>query len=178
MKNGVYFSTECINKISEECKNSPDTETGGILLGRKISSPSGEIYFIAKTSGPGANCHKGRAVFKPDIDHYNKLLVEYGKSHGFEYLGEWHKHPKGFETTSMTDLDQVIKIFREEDRNIMICPIIVEKNSVSSIERSSVEFGNFRMNIFYISAGMKKFQKAKGFFAHNNNAIYKKFRIK
>ncbi|HPG57897.1 MAG TPA: hypothetical protein PKW98_08760 [Candidatus Wallbacteria bacterium] len=176
----IYFSPETINTIKKESEKSPRTETGGILLGRRFDFDSRVLIIVYATSGPGPRAFKTPIAFAPDIDHYNGLLIDGKKRLGLDYLGEWHKHPAGFEGTSLADLDQVKKILAEEDRDFMVCPIVFEKTKRKAASGGAkpnarrLDFGRFAINVFYFSRGSKTVKIIPPKAIHRNSAVYRK----
>lgn len=177
----VIFSGEVIDAIKNECMSSPGTETGGILLGNVIEAAGRKLLLIKATSGPGPAAVKKPAMLAPDIDYYNSLLIDAVNNRGFEYIGEWHKHPAGFESTSYTDLNQVKKIFVEEGRDFMLCPIVIKEPSAASSKFKGrggpcglkIKFSEFVMNSYYICRTMIGFDAVKSIVAHANTALYR-----
>lgn len=177
-KSEAFMTLDCVETIMEECDRTPDTETGGILLGKKTVSAGRNIYIVQMTSGPGKDCRKTTVSFAPDMSHYNSLLVHYEKTFGMQYLGEWHKHPAGFERTSGIDLLQARKIFREEDRCSMLCPIVFCSRNLSGREAGdgkaeNIEFGRYRMKIFHIQSEMDDFEVIPGRVVHRNTSVFR-----
>lgn len=174
----TVFDCGCAETIASECGLSSGLETGGILLGKRIVSAGRDIFVIRVTSGPGKRSVRRPTSFAPDMDHYNGLLLRHARESGYEYLGEWHKHPKGFETTSFTDLGQARKIFAEEGRDYMICPIVIEKKGMAArgaLKRGGLRIGPYIMNIYFIARGMCDFTLINGMVAHANSAAWRKF---
>ena len=179
----IYFSPETLRVIKAESEKSPYTETGGILLGRKYEMATQIIFVVFHTSGPGPRAFKTPIALVPDIDYYNEMLINGRNSGGLDYLGEWHKHPAGFENTSLADLEQVNKIFTEEERDFMICPIVFEKLPAAKGRRTSPHLpvdkdmftcGRFAIKVFYFSRGSKKMDAIIPQNIHKNSAFYKK----
>jgi len=177
----VYFSPETLRVIKVESEKSPYTETGGILLGRKYEMANHIVFVVFHTSGPGPRAFKTPIALIPDIDYYNEMLVRGRKTGGLDYLGEWHKHPAGFENTSLTDLEQVKKIFAEEERDFMLCPIIFEKLPAAKTRRgvhlpddaNLFACGKFAIKVFYFSRSSKKMDTIRPKTIHRNSAAYK-----
>ena len=69
-------------------------ETGGILIGYVGDN---DEYVISHVIGPGPNASHSKFGFKPDHEYQqSKINLIFNESEGgYDYLGDWHTHPKG-----------------------------------------------------------------------------------
>lgn len=175
----IIFSPETLQAIKRESDGSPHAETGGILLGRRFDHNGGSLIVVYATSGPGPAAFKTPFAFAPDIDHYNRLLIKGKKAFNLDYIGEWHKHPAGYENTSLADLEQVKKIFAEEDREFMVCPIVFEKPRGKKrigpfhSRKARLDFGRLAINVFFFSRGSRVIKTIPPKVMHKNSAMYR-----
>ena len=92
-----------------EADNRFPLETGGVLLGRWVET-QGAI--VTQMIGPGPRAKHSRTSFEPD---YEFQEAEIAKAHaslglGYEYLGDWHSHPRGPLSPSGRDVRVLHKI--------------------------------------------------------------------
>lgn len=77
--------------ICGHARSKPQTETGGILLGRRLDDSS---LLVTRASPPGPRARHGRFFFSRDTAFLQRYLdAIHDRSEGQEdYVGEWHVH--------------------------------------------------------------------------------------
>jgi len=95
--------------IVREANDRFPRETGGILLGRWVE-PKQAV--VTRMIGPGPRAKHGKATFEPD---YEFQEAEIAKTYAcsdlvFDYLGDWHSHPRGSSHPSQKDVRVLRKI--------------------------------------------------------------------
>jgi hypothetical protein len=94
--------------------NDPESETGGILVGRYLSD--GEIAAVELASGPPGDSEAGVDWFKRGKDGLAELLAEqWSRPDRRYYVGEWHFHPLGNAEPSPQDLNQIREFAADEN---------------------------------------------------------------
>jgi integrative and conjugative element protein (TIGR02256 family) len=85
-------------------------ETGGILLGYWSDSPREPVITQHIDAGPGALHAPGR--FRPDHEYQEaEISRRYAASNRtLSYLGDWHSHPRGSTSLSVTDVSTLRRI--------------------------------------------------------------------
>ena len=92
----------------------PESETGGILVGRYLSE--GEIAAVELASGPPGDSEAGLDWFKRGKEGLAELLAEqWSRTERRYYLGEWHFHPLGNAEPSPQDLNQMREFAADEN---------------------------------------------------------------
>ncbi|HOT30305.1 MAG TPA: ThiF family adenylyltransferase [Candidatus Ozemobacteraceae bacterium] len=106
----IIVTDAALRAIRETSALHPATECGGLLLGIR----RGDTWVVAVATGPGNTARMSYAQFSPDIEFARAQLRYFGARYGYEYLGEWHKHPAGMMCPSGTDRRQAAEIIRQE----------------------------------------------------------------
>lgn len=111
---GIVISDAVRQTIISETTNSPDAETGGILLGH-IDSDNKAI--ITKATGPGPKAIKSKTCFRRDVEYVQQeiddaLQVSEGQC---VYLGEWHSHLVPNPEPSATDINSLSEIAHQSN---------------------------------------------------------------
>ncbi|GHV28304.1 hypothetical protein FACS1894167_04960 [Synergistales bacterium] len=121
----VVYSDEALSAICRESAASTDVETGGALIGSWERKPDGSLLInVERASGPGAQAERKLTVFSPELTHYRNRVGYYRKTRGWEYLGEWHKHPGDFSSLSTTDAKTAESLMRDEGWPLLLLPVI------------------------------------------------------
>jgi proteasome lid subunit RPN8/RPN11 len=105
---------ECI--VSEVLR-SPTRETGGLLVGRMVTTEQDRLLLIVAASGPGNYAERDAGSYAPDVLAHQQALeywCAYYASLGVDYVGEWHSHPPGDWQLSTGDLGQVAEMLADE----------------------------------------------------------------
>lgn len=122
----VEISHEAKQRIIREALASPDTETGGALIGTWDRSTDGFINVcIERATGPGEGAVREPALFAPNMSYYRER-ADYYRDYGWSYLGEWHKHPGQCDELSQTDLNMARELCKEEGWPLLLLPVINE----------------------------------------------------
>lgn len=93
-------------------KSRTDTETGGILIGRRLAP---DTVLISRVSPPGPRARHGRFFFSRDVAFLQSYLDEhYDRSGGSDdYVGEWHVHLAFDTPPSCVDRRSLYRIARQ-----------------------------------------------------------------
>ena len=76
-------------------------ETGGVLLGRNLSS---EVLLITDVIDAGQAATRSQLRFEPDYEWQQAAFESaLARDPGLRYLGDWHSHPRGAPVPSATD---------------------------------------------------------------------------
>ena len=128
--NKCIFSLEAVGIIlAESFRYENAIETGGILIGPKSNK---NIITAAIPS----TCHAERRSMtyfqsEEDIKILNAELREY-QLKGFDYRGDWHRHPHGMSTLSDGDEDTCKEIFADSnykvDNYLIMCVVTETPN--------------------------------------------------
>jgi integrative and conjugative element protein (TIGR02256 family) len=95
-------------------RSAPESETGGILIGRKIDD---QTVCVTRASPPGPRALHRRTRFSRDtrfLQHYLDDVHE--RTDGSEdYIGEWHVHPALDAPPSPIDCRSLFRIARRRN---------------------------------------------------------------
>lgn len=100
VKDNVIFN------ITNECINSKNKETGGILIGNYSNKNN---VVINNMTGPPDDSKQSNYSFSRGIDGLTELLENKWDS-GQYYVGEWHLHPNSYPQPSRIDDVQMKKL--------------------------------------------------------------------
>jgi len=124
----IYESElEAISSISKACEGK---EVGGGLFGL-LTRALRIIIFLA--TGPGPRSVLQYAFFQQDYEFFRQAQQVIETSCGPQWVGSWHKHPRGLPRPSGPDVDNVITITKENGI-CRWCDIIV--NPIDEYERN------------------------------------------
>ncbi|MCB9741768.1 MAG: Mov34/MPN/PAD-1 family protein [Alphaproteobacteria bacterium] len=125
------------------CASSPRVETGGILVGRYVSS--GRRAQVSEATGPPPGSSAGRDWFRRGNRGLAKLLAERWDSEPRTYyLGEWHFHPDRVPWPSSQDLRQMHEV-AADPRYQCSNPILLVV--------SPIGVGQWSLQVFVFGAG-------------------------
>lgn len=159
----IYITRQAEATIRAETRRHRDgatlgSETGGVLIGRRISPPGQPIeLLIVAATGPGERAQREATEFSPDIEHVNLVLDNWRAFYpAIDYIGTWHKHPSGVETFSLGDAQMARATFTDPSYKIeeLINPIAWDDDA------------GFRIRYYYMSRAMAR---AGGSFAELGN---------
>ena len=120
----VLFSQEACQAIAREALSSDGLETGGALIGAWERGLDGRISVrVERATGPGPEAKRQAALFSPDLDYY-RYRVGYYRQWGWDYLGEWHKHPDGLDGLSSLDMGTAQELMRDEGWPMLLLPVV------------------------------------------------------
>ncbi|MDR1508693.1 MAG: ThiF family adenylyltransferase [Synergistaceae bacterium] len=125
----LIFSEEAKEAICRESLAVSDVETGGALIGNWERETDGTlIIHVERASGPGADATRQPALFSPALGYYRARVNYYRETRGWEYVGEWHKHPGNFGSLSATDIDTAKSLIHDEGWPLLLLPIVTRKD--------------------------------------------------
>jgi integrative and conjugative element protein (TIGR02256 family) len=141
-----------------ECIAYPDTETGGILIGKKIDDSKFVVVF-AIGSGPKAT--RSRTRFAPDISWQQHILEKLFERYAVNYLGSYHRHPGFCYEPSFLDRRNAKEITSNPDWNVCeaIFPIII-------FHQNGIE-----VYLYYFSRESDNFQPVSCQVISNNDSL-------
>ena len=135
----IVYSDEALQMIAAESSKSPDSETGGALIGSWQRDPDGYITVnVERATGPGSDAVRNHALFSPHMDYYRARIAYYRETHNWDYLGEWHKHPGNFDSLSNTDIDTAHELIDGEGWPLLLLPIVNEINGRFVMENNLI----------------------------------------
>jgi integrative and conjugative element protein (TIGR02256 family) len=119
----LILTNKAYKSILDECLAAPETETGGILLGKKIDQHRLVVPFAL---GPGIKTIRSRFRFSPDIEWQQIYLEKLFNRYGANYIGSYHRHPGNNFLPSTHDFKAACQIVTGPDWNVQeaIFPII------------------------------------------------------
>ena len=117
------FSDMALERMARESLLAGPNETGGALFGLVDSGPGRTTIRVERATGPGRGFEAHPTAFAPDMDHFRDR-ERYYRTKGFQYLGEWHKHPGDCDWLSPVDRAMVSQILREEERDWILLPLV------------------------------------------------------
>ena len=98
-------------RVHELARESPDRETGGILVGSHSSSD----ILIAGASDAGPLAIRNESHFLRDTKYCQAFLAQQYADFGFDYVGEWHSHVVPLDQLSHGDLGTLLGIMNDPD---------------------------------------------------------------
>jgi hypothetical protein len=146
----IYMTRSALQLIQAEANRHSDNpqsenETGGILVGRRLTGVNRVELLIAAATGPGASAYHNPVEFNPDVDYVNRKLKEYHALYpSMDYIGTWHKHPLTYQTFSEGDVYTAHKLFHDAAYKMdeIVNPIVW------------VGSGGFTIRYYYMSRAM------------------------
>jgi integrative and conjugative element protein (TIGR02256 family) len=120
------------NSMLRECISYPNTESGGILVGRKISA---DVFVVPFAIGSGPKASRSRTRFTPDVDWQQPILDRLFEAFGINYVGSFHRHPGSYSQPSFLDLRSAKDITSSQEWNVReaVFPILVFNGEVIEI---------------------------------------------
>ena len=119
------LSLDALQRIVREAVAAPGRETGGVLVGSFCNGAGGKLEIHAeRASGPGEQALLGSGVFRPEMPHYRDRVAYYRRTKGWNYLGEWHKHPGSFGALSRLDVLTAREICEAEGWPFLFLPVV------------------------------------------------------
>ena len=118
----LIIKKEVYDFIVKVTKESPDSETGGILIG--FDNEPMTINVSCATL-PGVNSIRERTRFIRDTSFCRKVLTERFEKYGEDYVGEWHSHVVNLRQMSFGDINTISSIIHDKDYNFKVFACIV-----------------------------------------------------
>jgi Prokaryotic homologs of the JAB domain len=104
----VSLSSEAVDQMAVIASD-PESETGGILVGRYASA--GRVACVELAAPPPGDSEAGLDWFKRGSEGLAELLVEqWNLPERRYYVGEWHFHPLGSAEPSRQDREQMREV--------------------------------------------------------------------
>lgn len=131
----VEFSKEALERMVRESLSEQERETGGVLIGSWQRGFDRSILIkIKRASGPGMDAVQKAALFRPDLNYYRNRVDYYREKHGWDYMGEWHKHPGSYEKMSLIDEKTADDLLVSEGWPFLLLPIITFDETVLRVD--------------------------------------------
>ncbi|MDM7913880.1 MAG: Mov34/MPN/PAD-1 family protein [Candidatus Eisenbacteria bacterium] len=99
MKCSLVLSERAYSMVRADCLKHAQTETGGLLLGRKL----GADFVVPFTVSAGPEADRSLAGFAPDSGFQQAHLDFLFTRFAVDYLGDWHRHPGRYDRPSAHD---------------------------------------------------------------------------
>lgn len=106
----VWISSDVLAFLCAEASSAAPNETGGVLLGYRVGSPSEPV--VTSALGPGPKAVHELSRFAPDYEYHESEVARlYRESDGcLQYLGDWHSHPNNPGHLSECDAETLHRI--------------------------------------------------------------------
>ncbi len=119
----LIITDKAYRSILDECLAAPKTETGGILIGKKIDKHRLVVPFAL---GPGLKARKSWIRYSPDVEWQQIYLEKLFDRYGINYVGSYHRHPGYSCLPSGPDFEAACRIVTDPEWNVQeaIFPII------------------------------------------------------
>jgi integrative and conjugative element protein (TIGR02256 family) len=144
----IFISRQAVMNIKRDCLANPATETGGVLVGRRIG---GSIWVLHATQN-GAADDRTPVTFVTDPEHQNRELQAARMAFpGTDFVGHWHKHPDWLGRPSDQDLAEARDVLVETASlglSELVMPIAILDDE-----------GVFRLYSYYFASGMNRFAR-------------------
>lgn len=138
----ILMSQKAWSLIREETLRAGKKETGGVLVGCRVTYDSKPFLVVVAASGAGSKADRQLYTYAPEVEALQQALDQVCQDYlqkgvRVDYIGEWHKHPKGMTYLSREDIKQGQTILTDPDYNLeygeIILPIatLAGKNSLS-----------------------------------------------
>ena len=131
-------------QIEEECRSSPDGETGGVLIGRV----EGHRATVTRATGPGPGAERRATIFRRDVEFTQAELDKAAEELGGDglYIGEWHSHLVPSTVPSATDIESLVGIaeaphYLTRCPVMLICGVDVPNDVIAEISAWSIPIG-------------------------------------
>ncbi len=116
------------SRMKVALQNAGSREIGGILMGQEVAQGHFIVVDFSLDDVSGERAH-----FVRDVEHHKKALDEFFDRTGhdyknFNYLGEWHSHPKFSVQPSTTDKYSMQDLV-EGERDIDFAVLLIVKLS-------------------------------------------------
>ncbi len=120
----LFLTQRAFTHIVRECTFHHLTETGGILIGKKVGDSA---FVVPFTIGSGPRAERCRTRFTPDIEWQQRILDRFFYAYSVNYVGSFHRHPGLSCRPSSLDYNTAKKITSSPDWNIReaVFPIVI-----------------------------------------------------
>jgi integrative and conjugative element protein (TIGR02256 family) len=95
----LVIAERAYRAVMDECLAHRESETGGILVGRKVAGD----FVVPFVVGGGPGAERSWGGFAPDSAWQQEFLDFLFKRFDLDYLGDFHRHPGRFDRPSRTD---------------------------------------------------------------------------
>lgn len=118
----IRLSAKALITLTKLIRESPDRETGGVLLGEHVD----EKILVHFASGPGNRSKRMRNGIVLDVEYAQGCIDTASAMSGrrIRFLGEWHSHPTPPYTPSGKDVGALKRLASSPTANIDV-PVIV-----------------------------------------------------
>ncbi len=120
----LLFTVRAYTSILRECMFYPETESGGILIGKRTG---GSNFVVVFAIGSGPRAVRSPTRFTPDVSWQQKILERLFNLYAVNYIGSFHRHPWYDQWPSGLDFKTARKIISSPEWNVheAVFPIIL-----------------------------------------------------
>jgi integrative and conjugative element protein (TIGR02256 family) len=119
----VVLTDSARASITTITAESPDAETGGVLIGYVDDA---RCAVVLRATGPGPNAERSEVLFSRDVPYIQAEIERAACELGERgcYIGEWHSHLKATPSPSATDIDSLFGI-ASAPNYLTRCPVMI-----------------------------------------------------
>jgi integrative and conjugative element protein (TIGR02256 family) len=117
----IDISEAALDRIKGLSVESPETETGGILVGFH----DGKNIRITAASEAGPKAQTSQGHFMRDTEYCRLFLSKCYSETRADYVGEWHTHVVSLHQLSMGDLGTIAQLFVDPDYDFVTFALIL-----------------------------------------------------
>lgn len=111
MRSQLIMSRRAFAMLTADCLRYHTTETGGILVGKKV----GAAFVVPFVIDGGPMASRSRTGFTPDSAWQQHQLDYLFNRFALDYVGDHHRHPSRFEHPSAIDLATATRVVTEPE---------------------------------------------------------------
>ncbi|WP_256589673.1 Mov34/MPN/PAD-1 family protein [Pseudomonas sp. Choline-02u-1] len=117
----VEISEPVKDKLRRALRAAGSREIGGVLMGEQIAPGHFRVVDLSIDSETGGRAHFVRSS-EAHADALSAFFRETGHQYDrFNYLGEWHSHPRFSVTPSTQDITSMIDLVEGERESSSLC---------------------------------------------------------
>lgn len=131
IKPQLNITRETYDFIIKTTLESPELETGGILIGQDLNPLT---VNVTTASLPGPNAYHSPTKFIRDTEYCSNFLKEHYEKFGIDYVGEWHSHIVSLRGASGGDIGTLISIINDPDYDFIAFACIIALLSNDNVE--------------------------------------------
>ena len=134
-------SERALETIDRECRNHPETETGGIIVGLRDA----DQVTVTHATGPGLNWERSTHHFVKDTEYLQSVLNLLFHYFQVNYLGVWHKHPESMPFPSAGDVTSAMDEIGDSRVGLdeLVTPICSLESGKVSVHPYVIKDGEF-----------------------------------
>lgn len=122
----IEIAQQVKEKLRKALRSAGSREIGGVLMGEQIAAGHFRVVDLSIDSQTGGRAHFVRSS-EAHIDALSAFFRETGHEYDrFNYLGEWHSHPRFDVTPSTQDITSMLDLV-EGERGIEFAVLLIVK---------------------------------------------------